>query len=106
MVWETRMDLAVCPECGVSLAVELESCPACGCPLNGAVPSASASPRRTVAADEQLSVGRLSPALLEWARQQFDEEEFRLGLEEVRETGGLEVKGFIQELEHEALTVV
>ena len=36
------------------------------------------------------------------ARGQFDEEEFVAGLREIRETGGLELKDFIRELEQEA----
>jgi len=47
-------------------------------------------------------MGKLSPALLEWARREFNEEEFLAGLREVEETGGLELKDFIHELEEEA----
>ena len=39
------------------------------------------------------------PELLEWARQRFDESEFAAGNLEVRETGGLKLDDFIQELE-------
>jgi hypothetical protein len=39
---------------------------------------------------------------MEWARQQFSEEEFVAGLREIRETGGLELQDFIRELEQEA----
>jgi hypothetical protein len=39
---------------------------------------------------------------MEWARQQFSEEEFLAGLRDVRENGGLELKDFIQGLEQEA----
>jgi hypothetical protein len=42
---------------------------------------------------------QLSPELLEWARQQFNEEELEANLREVREKGGLELKDFIHELE-------
>jgi type III restriction enzyme len=46
----------------------------------------------------------LTPELLEWARQQISEEEIIAGLEEIRRTGGLELKDFIDELEQEART--
>ncbi len=42
---------------------------------------------------------KLTPELLEWARRQFSEEEIVAGLREVRETGGLELRDFIHELE-------
>jgi hypothetical protein len=45
---------------------------------------------------------KLSPELMELMRQQFDEEEFLAGLRQIKETGGLELKDFIQELEEEA----
>ena len=45
---------------------------------------------------------KYSQELLEWARQQFSEEEFVAGLDEIRETGGRELRDFIQELEKEA----
>jgi hypothetical protein len=38
---------------------------------------------------------------MEWARQQFSEEEFVAGLREIRESGGLELQDFIRELEQE-----
>jgi hypothetical protein len=40
--------------------------------------------------------------LREWARQQFSEEEFLAEVREIEETGGLELKDFIHELEQEA----
>jgi hypothetical protein len=46
---------------------------------------------------------KLSPELKEWARQHFSEDEFLAGLREIQETGGLELKDFIQELEQEAV---
>ncbi len=55
----------------------------------GAAPTQDQSPRET----------RLSPELLEWARQQFTEEEIIAGLRELREKGGLELREFIQDLE-------
>jgi len=40
-----------------------------------------------------------TPEILEWARQQFSEEEIVAGLREIRETGGLQLRDFIHELE-------
>ena len=45
---------------------------------------------------------KLSPELMEWARSQINEEEIAAALREVEETGGLELKDFICELEEEA----
>jgi hypothetical protein len=49
-----------------------------------------------------LRCDHLTPELLKWARQQFSEEEILAGLHEVQETGGLELRDFIHELEEEA----
>ena len=43
---------------------------------------------------------KLTPELLEWARNQYTEEEIVAGLREIEATGGLELKDFIHELEH------
>jgi hypothetical protein len=42
------------------------------------------------------------PELLDWGRRQFSEEEIAAGLREVRQTGGLELRDFIHELEQAA----
>jgi len=39
---------------------------------------------------------------MEWARRQFSEEEIVAGLREIRQTGGLELRDFVQELEEAA----
>ncbi|SRR5260370_38526098 len=54
--------------------------------------------------NEQFSVesSNLSPEILDWARQQSSEEEIVAGLREIRQTGGLELKDFIHELEQAA----
>jgi hypothetical protein len=44
----------------------------------------------------------LTPELLDWARRQFSEEEIVAGIREIRETGGLEFRDFIEELEKAA----
>ena len=41
----------------------------------------------------------IPPEILEWARKILNEEEIAAGLREIRETGGLELVGFIHELE-------
>ena len=40
--------------------------------------------------------------ILDWARREFDQEAFIAGLREIQETGGLELKDFIHELEANA----
>jgi hypothetical protein len=42
---------------------------------------------------------QLTPEILEWARQQINVEEILASIREVRETGGLELRDFVQELE-------
>lgn len=42
---------------------------------------------------------RLTEELLEWARQQFTEEDYLNGLRDIRETGGVEFRNLIDELE-------
>lgn len=48
------------------------------------------------------SAAQVSPDVLEWARQQFSKEEVIADLREIRETGGLELRDFIHELEQAA----
>ncbi len=45
----------------------------------------------------------ISPELLEWARQTFDEEEFLAQVQEIETTGGLHLENFIAEVEARAL---
>ena len=79
------MTLLPCAGCGHKLAAGVRTCPVCGRSRNG-TPAG----------------GGLSPELLAWAREQFNEEEFLAGLREVRETGGLELRDFLPQLEQEA----
>ncbi len=88
-----------CPQCGRDNAADAATCSECGQPLNGAAASVSGGQQPPPPA---LPSGKLPPELMEWARQQFNEEEFLAGLREVEETGGVELKDFIQELEQEA----
>jgi hypothetical protein len=48
------------------------------------------------------ATARPSSSVLNWALQQFSEEEIVAGLREIRETGGLEFKDFVHELERAA----
>jgi hypothetical protein len=82
------MSISTCPSCGGSIAAFECQCPACGKMVNGTTKLFEPIP--------------LSPELLEWAKQQFNEEEAIAGIEEVRRTGGMELHEFIQELEAEA----
>jgi hypothetical protein len=59
--------------------------------------------------NEQLDVEKikatkrpLDPSLMDWARAEFTDEEIAAGLREIRETGGLELKDFVNELRQEA----
>jgi hypothetical protein len=45
---------------------------------------------------------KLTPELLEWARNQYSDEELVAALKEFREKGGLELHEFIHELEDAA----
>jgi len=51
-----------------------------------------------------LVSSRLPAEFLEWARSQTNEEEIIAGMREIEETGGLELKDFIHELEQDAAT--
>ncbi len=68
--------------------------------MNGAAAGAEDSTRLR-ASTGAPAAGKISPELLAWARQQFNEEEFIAGLREVQEKGGLELHDFIDELERE-----
>lgn len=48
---------------------------------------------------EKLNSLQLKQDLLEWAKGQFSEEEIIAGIQEIQETGGLELRDFIAELE-------
>ncbi len=81
----------ICPECSGDLPEnEGKYCRHCGRPLE--------SP----AAQTNGAAQKVPQDILDWARGQFNEEEFVAGLREIRETGGLELKDFIHELEQEA----
>jgi hypothetical protein len=45
---------------------------------------------------------KLPPEVLEWERQQVNEEEIVAGLREIEQTGGLELRDFLHELEQAA----
>jgi hypothetical protein len=44
----------------------------------------------------------ISPEMLAWARQTFDEEEFLADIREIEATGGVRLEDFISELEARA----
>jgi hypothetical protein len=52
--------------------------------------------------DEYPRSGKPTPAILEWAKRQFTEEEAVAGLREIRETGGVELRDFVHELDQPA----
>jgi RNA recognition motif-containing protein len=43
--------------------------------------------------------GRLPPELLDWARREFTEQEILTGVRQIRETGGVEFKDLIEEID-------
>jgi hypothetical protein len=95
------MAIAHCPGCGHDLAAAASSCPACGRSLNGvATPVPEGS--EWLPSHGQPPSEKLSPEVMEWARQQFNEEEFIADLREIEQTGGLELQDFIRELVEEA----
>jgi hypothetical protein len=85
------MALTVCPKCSGDLLAQAETCPHCGFALGDA-----GAQRSGVAAN------KIPQEILDWARSQFNEEEFVAGLREIRETGGLALEDFIGELEKAA----
>lgn len=85
---EFIMPILTCPTCGGSLARSECQCPSCGKLVDGSIKCLEPTP--------------LTPELLEWAKQQFNEEETIAGIEEVKRTGGMELHEFIHELEAEA----
>lgn len=66
-----------------------------GAPLNGSGPGKWNLPGVT----DGFPFAKLSPELLEWARQQVNEEEIIAGMREIEETGGLEFRDLLPELE-------
>ena len=56
-----------------------------------------------MAEDEDPRAGKIPPEILVWANQHFNEEEALAGLRQIQETGGFELKDFIQDLERAAL---
>ncbi len=58
-----------------------------------------ANPQSDIKNGKQYSSEPIPPEILEWARKNLNEEETAAGLREIRETGGLELADFIQELE-------
>jgi hypothetical protein len=69
-----------------------------GLPANGSGPGSWNLPGVT----DGFPFAKLSPELLEWARQQINEEEIVAGMREIEETGGLELSDFLPELEQAA----
>jgi hypothetical protein len=95
------MKSSFCPKCGHQAAADATACPGCGHVLNG---QALTAPNQAPSSSRPAGVpdGRLPPDLRDWERQHFDPEAFLAGLREVEETGGLELKDFIHELEQGA----
>jgi len=90
-----------CPTCSNELPAHAAACPQCGTQLNGA-PCLDKGAADGTANAPMPGVAELSPELLALLRAEFNAEEFRAGLANVQETGGLELKDFIHELEQEA----
>jgi hypothetical protein len=102
--WENIMSNPVCPGCGWQFTAAAASCPQCGRAQDAANPSdqSSSHPNTGAANLEQVNgfpTFEYTPEFMEWARQQYSEEEILAGIREIEETGGLELKDFIHELE-------
>jgi hypothetical protein len=69
-----------------------------GTPSDGTGPGGSPPPGST----DGFPVIKLPPEVLEWERQQVNEEEIVAGLREIEQTGGLELRDFLHELEQAA----
>ena len=75
-----------------------EPLPSVGIPSDGTGPSASPP----LGSANGFPVIKLPPEVLEWERQQVNEEEIVAGLREIEQTGGLELRDFLHELEQAA----
>ena len=87
----------------LALAVNLATTGGEGAPCGNDSASGASVPRFSIGNGSCSGAGyageKLPPEFLEWARQQYSEEEILAGIREVRETGGSELKDFIQEIE-------
>lgn len=72
------MELTNCPKCGNSSEDPSRACPHCGLGLAG---------------------DKVSPDLLEWAKQTFDEKQYLAAVEQMKRTGGVRFEDFIDEVE-------
>jgi hypothetical protein len=91
-----------CPKCRQELSSQAQMCTKCGHALNGAVFPPIGKSLEPSAASGAPPIGKVSPEILNKAREQFNEEEFVAGLSEIEESGGYALQDFIGELEQEA----
>jgi hypothetical protein len=83
-------------------ARELSASPE-GTGTGGTSPNGSGTgPREWLGVTDGRPWGKVPPELLVWARQNTNEEEIIAAMREVEETGGLEFRDFIDELEKAA----
>jgi hypothetical protein len=91
-----------CPHCGYQTESAVPACSTCGhATANGAVAGPANPPDRPVIPAEVTGWVKYQtpPDLLAWARQTCTEEEFTAALREAEQTGGLELKDLLPELE-------
>jgi hypothetical protein len=89
----------LCPKCGHQVAREATACSNCGQDMrNGAVPGSMEKPIPPPEVSSWV-IEKVPPDLLAWARQTFNMEEYLAGVRQIEETGGLELKDFIDEIE-------
>jgi hypothetical protein len=67
-----------------------------------AIPNGTQKTPTETAVEETSPASPIEPEILEWALQQFNEEETVAGMREIRKTGGLELSDFLPDLEREA----
>jgi hypothetical protein len=84
-----------CPRCGLPTC-QAANCANCGHVLNGQPPASAAAP---VPRPAGVPDGSLPSEFHEWEQEYFDRERFLAGLSEVEQTGGVELKDFLLELE-------
>src|SRR5690348_11694672 len=89
-----------CPKCGRDVGADAARCSDCGCELNGVAASSAAAVSQQTSRPVPRSE-KLPPEVLEWVRQQTNPAEILAEIREIEETGGLELKDFLPEIEKE-----
>jgi hypothetical protein len=81
----------------------LRHLPSLGATADQAIPNGTQKTTTETVVEQTTPASAIEHEILEWASQQFNEEETVAGMHEIRETGGLELSDFLKELEREAM---